>query len=58
MIAFCLELGALEQREEIGAVLLSSFVGTRLDFLQDTGSLGGGVGEGLIHAFLCVPAAI
>ncbi len=52
MIAFCLELSALEQREEIGAVLLSSVVCSRLDFLHDTGSLGGGVGEGLIHAFL------
>ena len=37
MIAFCLELGALEQREEIGAVLLASVGGARLDFLQDPG---------------------
>ena len=33
IIAFCLELGALDQREKIGAVLLASIVGPRLNFL-------------------------
>ena len=32
MIAFCLELGALEQREEIGAVLLASVSARALTF--------------------------
>ena len=27
--------------------------GSGLDFLHDAGALGGDVGEGLIHAFLC-----
>ena len=53
LVAVGLELGALEQGEEIGPVLLAGGGGAGLHFLQDTGSLGGDVGEGLIHAFLC-----
>jgi hypothetical protein len=53
MIAFRLELGALEQGEEIGPVLLAGGGGAGLHFLQDAGSLGGDVFEGFIHAFLC-----
>ena len=53
LVAVGLELGALEQGEEIGPVLLAGGGGAGLHFLQDAGTLGGGVGEGLIHAFLC-----
>ena len=48
-----LELGALEQEEEIGPVILAGSGGAGLHFLHDTGSLGGDVGEGLIYAFFC-----
>jgi len=58
LVAVGLELGALEQGEEIGPVILAGSGGAGLHFLHDTGSLGGDVGEGLIHAFFCENAVI
>ena len=52
MIASRLELGALEQRQQIGTVLLAGGGSASLHFLQNAGTLGSSVGEGLIHAFL------
>ncbi len=56
LVSVGLELGALEQGEEIGPVLLASGVGACPHFLQDTRALGGDVGKGLIHTFLCEDA--
>ena len=51
MIASRLELGALEQREQIGTVLLAGACCPGFHFLQDGGALGGDVGDGLIDTF-------
>ena len=56
LVTVGLELGAFKQGEKIGTVLLASGVGACPHFLQDTGALGGDVGKGLIHTFLCEDA--
>jgi hypothetical protein len=46
-------LRANKQRQQFCAVLLASGGGASLHFLQNTKLLRGGIGEGLIRAFLC-----
>ena len=56
LVTVGLELGALKQREKIGTVLLASGISACPHLLQDAGALGGDVGKGLIHTFLCEDA--